>query len=80
METYYNPFPVYGQANASQLPASATATAHLTTLSCENTPPVRRQNRSCDQCRKGKRRCDAVILRDWTTGESSEIGQTSNGE
>ncbi|KAF2669166.1 hypothetical protein BT63DRAFT_455140 [Microthyrium microscopicum] len=26
--------------------------------------PIRRQNRSCDQCRKGKRRCDAVVLRD----------------
>lgn len=25
---------------------------------------VRRQNRSCDQCRKGKRRCDAAVLRD----------------
>jgi hypothetical protein len=31
----------------------------------DDPPPVRKQNRSCDQCRKGKRRCDAVIPRDW---------------
>jgi hypothetical protein len=27
--------------------------------------PIRKQNRSCDQCRKGKRRCDAVVPREW---------------
>lgn len=33
--------------------------------------PVRKQNRSCDQCRKGKRRCDAVIPRDWPFAEKA---------
>jgi hypothetical protein len=31
--------------------------------------PTRRQNRSCDQCRKGKRKCDAVIPKEWPIAE-----------
>jgi Fungal Zn(2)-Cys(6) binuclear cluster domain len=31
--------------------------------------PTRRQNRSCDQCRKGKRKCDAVIPKEWPLAE-----------
>jgi hypothetical protein len=39
--------------------------------------PIRKQNHSCDQCRKGKRRCDAVVLRDWVV-EDAELPLQAN--
>ena len=41
----------------------------------ETNAPTRRQNRSCDQCRKGKRKCDAVIPRDWPFKENEEVDE-----
>jgi hypothetical protein len=53
-----NPFPSAGTEAKSQRK--------------KNGGHVRRQNRSCDQCRKGKRRCDAAVLRDREDGTQYE--------
>lgn len=55
---------------AASFPSSSSNTgpAHCTSTYtarvCRATTMSRRQNSSCDQCRKGKRACDAVWLRD----------------
>jgi hypothetical protein len=84
MATFPYPYPVYGQIGTNQVPET-TPTIQVNPQSRDDATQVRRQNRSCDQCRKGKRRCDAVILRDWISeefnGDSEEgrNGQSSNG-
>jgi Fungal Zn(2)-Cys(6) binuclear cluster domain len=80
MATFPYPYPSYGQVVTNQVPVQTT-TVHVTAQARDDATPVRRQNRSCDQCRKGKRRCDAVILRDWTSGDSDGNGEDNlNGQ
>jgi hypothetical protein len=86
MDSFQYQYPVYNTALST--PSVATAVSAVAPLNGhlrEGTSVVRRQNRSCDQCRKGKRKCDAVILRDGVAlgpeEESKEAikGQLLNG-
>ena len=73
MNNFSYEYPSYTTPTQTALPVSVDLNAtpistHISNVAStaeENPGSVRRQNRSCDQCRKGKRRCDAVVLRDW---------------
>jgi hypothetical protein len=44
--------------------AFTSPTPDVMTTSTKSSRTNRKQNRCCDQCRKGKRACDAAILED----------------
>lgn len=61
--------------------AGALPQARTTALIATNSSKTgRRQHRSCDQCRKGKRACDALILRDWGLEPPESTSQDANGD
>jgi hypothetical protein len=70
LSTHPPGFRVYREVPASTSPP--TAVEELKTSKKKKGGHVRRQNRSCDQCRKGKRRCDAAVLRDRGDGTQYE--------
>jgi hypothetical protein len=64
LEGFVNSAPTYAAAVSSTRPDDLKVPA-------DPRARVRRQNRSCDQCRKGKRKCDAVVLRGWSADDSN---------
>jgi hypothetical protein len=81
MDTFQYQYTVYSPPLSSSAAAVLPAVAPLNGQPREGANIVRRQNRSCDQCRKGKRKCDAVILRDaLPSGTEEEAKEAIKGK
>jgi hypothetical protein len=81
MDTFKYQCPVYSSPLSSSAATVLPVVAPLNGQPREGANVVRRQNRSCDQCRKGKRKCDAVILRDpLPSGTEEESKEAVKGQ